>query len=266
VLFCYAWPAFGGALLWPHSNYYSDFKSTGLPITDRDTAALFILGLTGAILFWRRKYIFSALFIWWMCSLLLGSLLTRDAPYAPRILFSLGAGYLLAGWALSMIFRQVRQRVNRTISTFFLSLIILWCGIIASRNTSNYYTNFPDIQKNPVYRIVPTALMNFLRTFPPDAYLVLYTKGFYDQFGYASMDLFDTGFERKTFKDGKIIPPPHPQKPTAYVFHLPDFGDLDLKLRQKFPNVTPVDIMTPYLSTPVPQYRVYWVYPPTKSY
>jgi hypothetical protein len=101
--------------------------------------------------------------------------------------------------------------------------------------------------------------MNFLHTFPRDAYLVLYTRGYYDQFGSTYMDLFDTGFSRRTFKVGGVIPPPDPGKDTAYVLNLDVFKDVDQALQKRFPGVKPDELVNPFLPDKMPKYRVYWV-------
>lgn len=255
----HSWHSIGGALLWHHGNFWSDFKSSGMPIIDRDTLALFLLGLLGALFFWRRQRMLPVLFLCWLMTMLLGSFLTRDPPNAPRILTALAAGYMLSGWVLAFLVKEVSRCGGCLWKGLLFIVVILLTGNIAQRNARHYYGDFMDVNQNPVYAMAPLNLMNFLRDFPRDGYFVLFTRGAYDQFGSAYVDLFNTGFRSRVLTDGKEIPPPANDKDTAYVVNLTDFKNVDLSLRRKYPNVKYEDLLHPYLPSKMPRYRVYWI-------
>ena len=259
MLLRHAWHATGGVLLWHHSNFWSDFKSSGMPIIDRDTLALFLLGLLGALCFWRRQRIFATLFLCWFMTILLGSILTRDPPNAPRILIALAAGYMLSGWALAFLVKEIARCGGCLWKGLLFIAVIFWTGNIAQQNARHYYGDFMDVNKNPVYGMAPLNLMNFLRDFPRDGYYVLFTRGPYDQFGSAYVDLFYTGFRFRILTDGNEIPPPAADKDTAYVVNLTDFKNVDLSLRKRYPNVKYEDLLHPYLPSKMPRYRVFWI-------
>jgi len=255
----YSWPAFGGTLLWKHTGLPSDYSSTKMPITGRDTAALFLLGLFASIFMWWRRPMFLLLFLLWGLTLLVGSLLTLSAPYVPRVMLSLGAGYLLGAWVLAHLVRRSQRLGGRKLGIPVLILALLWAGMISFRNARHYAVEFAGDLKNEGYLRTPMGLMNFLHKFPSDAHLVYYSRGTYEGFHFDAVRMFDTGYSRQTYSNGRQIPPPHPEKDTAYVLKMPDFNDVDQKLKKKHPDVKPVDLPNPYRPDLAPPFRVYWI-------
>ncbi len=253
MLIARAWPAIGGALLWHHSSMPWDYASNAMPITDHDTAGLFVLGLVGALFLWRRRLVPVTILYWWGVAIIFGSLLTTSAPYAPRLTLTLGAGYLLAGGVIGGLIERARRLGGRWLAIPLLVAAILGSGTIAFRNMRHYYQYANDL-KNEGYIRMGVGFMEFLRTVPRDVPLVYYG------WGHAQFMLIDRKTSIQYHEATDPIPSPDPAQPrTAYVFQIPQFTEVEAQFQKAHPDLKSVDVLNPYRPELPPTHHVYWI-------
>ncbi len=264
-----SWPALAGPLLWRDTS--SNYAYGGLPIFDRDTAALILLGAAGALALWRRRRLAALALLWLAAGMIAGSLLTINPPppYAPRLLMVFPAAYLLAGCALAGMVHlcqgyggQVRQAggAGWRLAAPLLLIAMVWTASIVQRNWLHYQRGFAQNLEHPGYIHTPLGFMEFLRTFPRNGYLV-YFAGHVDQLNISCFSMFDTEFPRFTSIDPKGAPPPPPpghHGPLAYAVKVPGFEQVEDRIRLMFPEAETVEIHNPH-SKSGPTHRVYWV-------
>ncbi len=254
-----SWPAIGGVLLWPDTS--SNYHYGALPITDRDTAALILLGLAGAAALLRRRRLCALLLVWWGAGMVAGSLLTvaPQPPYSPRILVVFPAAFALAGWAVASLIRRSWRLGEWWIGGPVIFLALALVLSISHRNATHYMRRYLNDMNNPGYLMTPIGFMEFLNTFPRDAHMVYYA-GHLDQLNISCLQMFDTAFTRQMFiNPDDPIPAPAAAAPrTAYIVKVPGFEPVEKRLREKFPDVKPVSIKNPYKPTVV-THKVWWV-------
>ena len=136
------WPLLGEQLR-RNLNYFvrdgdrSSFYSASVPGLDMVTAVLFWLGLGLALTRLRRFQDFAVL-AWLGLGILVGGVLTIDAPYSPRLLIVMPAVVLLAGIFVGRTGRLLSAyppRVKR------LSLIFVF-ALVAMLNIKIYFSDF----------------------------------------------------------------------------------------------------------------------------
>lgn len=239
VLIHRAWPAIGGFFLWPHVGLEMDFASIGMPIMDRSTLALQLLGLVGGLALWRRRVAVLSLLIWWGIVIVVGSLLTTNPPYVPRLLGALTAGAILGAMVLAGLVERSRRLGGWWLAAPLALAAFAWTGRIAHENLHHYYREHIPNTKNMGYDTVPTGMMDFIRRMPQQRSRLVYWAGGYYQYPFSGLSLFDRGFPREFFSDPRqtMIPRPDPEREwTYYVVTLPEFAEVNEKLQAAFPD------------------------------
>lgn len=260
LLMKYSWPAIGGALLWPPTGQAGDYASHETPILDRNTGALFLLGLVWALASSRRRFIMALLLLWWALTMIFGSLLTTYAPYAPRIVLAMAAGYCLAAAVMADLVGRSSRALGARFGLAVLFAALGWTASIAYRNATHYWFEFAADLDNEGYFRFPIGLAEYLRTsIPADAHVIFYSSRAYEQLTYDGLKLFDTGFSRQGFTQALSIPAPMPDKRTAYIIRLPEFSSVEERLKQVFPRAEPIPIFNPYHPALPPTFHVYWI-------
>jgi hypothetical protein len=104
-----------GALMF---NYYTDSSTQFAlrqPFLDPFTAILFVLGIGYALFHWRR---FGAALVlaWAVLGVVVGVLLTVNAPFWPRLMILLPPAALLPALALDQIYGQAKHSIERLLN------------------------------------------------------------------------------------------------------------------------------------------------------
>jgi hypothetical protein len=139
------------------------------PILDFYTSAFFVLGLAYSLSQWRRwKHFFLNLWFW--SNLVLGGILTIDAPFTPRLAGLVPVLFIFAGLALSKTLEQLGQAFRSKGKRFLASVTALTLLLIAYTNGDAYLNRYIGKQK-PVS--VPTELAHYIRSLGPEYQIYL---------------------------------------------------------------------------------------------
>ncbi|NOX63990.1 MAG: glycosyltransferase family 39 protein, partial [Chloroflexi bacterium] len=202
------------------------------PIVSTLTAVLFTLGLAYALRHVRDERSF-VLVVWVVLVLLLGSIVTNDAPFWPHIIIVLPAVALLAAWAAERAWSGLsdalpeaqRARANWALGGL-LALLIALTGV---KNWQAYVAHVED-NATPELRIA-----RFLAALPSDRRVVL-VKDPYDwerrEFRFFGRHLQGADFPADYFLSNST---PEPQVPTVFII-TPNHPRALEALKTRFPN------------------------------
>jgi len=130
-------------------NYWGDTSGQyGFrePILDFYTSAFFVLGLAYSLSQWRRwKHFFLNLWFWSI--VVVGSILTIDAPFTPRLAGLVPVLFIFAGLALDKTWEQLSQAFGTKGKRYFASVIALILLLIAYTNSDAYLNRYIGQQK-----------------------------------------------------------------------------------------------------------------------
>ena len=148
-------------------NYWGDTSGQyGFrePILDFYTSAFFVLGLAYSLSQWRQwKHFF--LHLWFWSNVVLGNILTIDAPFTPRLAGLVPVLFIFASLALGRTHEQLSQAFRPRGKRFFASVTALILLLIAYTNGDAYLNRYIGKQK-PVS--VPTELAHYIRSLGPE--------------------------------------------------------------------------------------------------
>ncbi len=108
------------------------------PMFNSFLSPLLILGV-GSALRRRREMGVVLLMIWIGLIMVLGSILTVDAPAWPRLVGIIPAGVLLAALAIEQIYNLVKNYAGHNLQRIYLILFVLWIATMGWINWDHYY-------------------------------------------------------------------------------------------------------------------------------
>lgn len=144
-------------------------------LLDYPTLVLIILGAFSLIKFSPRIFVF--LFIWILLSLIVGQVLTTiPSPiFLPRLLVSLPAVFILAGFGLESIYRKLGQR--RIISKLLILSIIF---VIIIGNLNIYFFEYPKKLSRDNGARMATDLARYVNSLGSQYQVVYLTQPYFD--------------------------------------------------------------------------------------
>lgn len=258
VLLRTAWPALGGSLLWRDTS--SNYAYLKLPMLDRSMLALSLVGGVLAFAMWRRRHAGEVLLLWAGSTLVLGAWLTVNPgpPYAPRLIGAWPAFAALSGMAVAAVVRAAAGIGGRWGSCAAILLAGVFLFTAGHRQWRAYHHDYLNDLTNDYYRWVNTGFMEWLRTYPRDAYMVYYSP--HPSQMYTSVhEMWDWGWPRTLLVSAdEPIPPPSNDRPfTFYVFKLPEMRVADRRFAEQHPDVAPLEIRNLHVESPLVTHRVY---------
>lgn len=147
-------------------NYWGDTSEQyGFrePILDFYTSAFFVLGLAYSFSQWRRwKHFFLNLWFW--SNVVLGGILTVDAPSTPRLAGLVPVLFIFAGLALDKTGEQLSQTFRPRGKRYFASVTALTLLLVAYTNGDAYLNRYIGKQK-PMS--ASTELARYIRSLGP---------------------------------------------------------------------------------------------------
>jgi len=141
------------------------------------TAILFVLGLAHATARWREpRYAF--LLIWFGATLVVGGILTIEAPFTPRLVGMMPAAFILAALALDRVWQAVGPPTLARGKAFAVALIIVTCGAIALDNVIGYFDIYIHSVQGWAQREPATAVARYIASLDRDVRVYLYGEPF----------------------------------------------------------------------------------------
>jgi len=150
------------------------------PILDFYTSAFFVLGLAYSLSQWRQWEHFF-LNLWFWATIVMGSILTVDAPFTPRLVGMIPVLFVFAGLALDKTREQLSQACKPKWKRCFTLVTALTLLLIAYTNGDAYLNRYIGEQKPMSDK---TELARYIHSLGPEyrTYL-LGAPGLYFGFG-----------------------------------------------------------------------------------
>jgi 4-amino-4-deoxy-L-arabinose transferase-like glycosyltransferase len=138
------------------------------PLLDGWTAALMVLGVAIIILRWRSSNYFL-IAAWLFLPLLLGGVLTIDAPFSPRILTALPPLLIAAALAIDSLWQATQRAFGQTGKFVLLAAVVILGLVIGRANYVDYFDEFAG--KTHRYDAITEAAY-FMAGLPSDNYVL----------------------------------------------------------------------------------------------
>jgi DNA-binding beta-propeller fold protein YncE len=222
------------------------------PILDFYTSAFFVLGLAYSLSQWRRwKYFFLNLWFW--SNVVLGGILTIDAPFTPRLAGLVPVLFIFAGLALDKTREQLCQAFRPKGKRYFASVTALILLLIAYANGDAYLNRYIGKQK-PMS--VSTELARYIRSLGPE-YRTYLLGAPHLYFGFGSIRFIAQGLEGVDVHNVADEVPirGEVEKEAAFIL-LPSHLDALSFIRHYYPNGTLEEYRDVYDKLMFASYRV----------
>lgn len=130
-------------LMFNHTNDTSGQFGYPHPMFSSLVSPLIVLGLGSALRRWKDAGM-TFMLIWLALLMVLGSILTIDPPFSPRLVGIIPAAAFLAAVALDQLLELGRKIFGAQAVVFLVALMAVFLGIVGYRNWNEYYQVVKD--------------------------------------------------------------------------------------------------------------------------